>query len=197
MQPNRNPNNKVIQNIYIHNVPTLSITPMPCDEIKLRSWRIVEPIIEDAPSSESDKESGERPSIDTEENYQPIIESTDPPFPERLKITKPVELPPFNLLGELQNLHVNIPLLQVIRGVPIYAKTVRDLCIRKPRRKTKYPLTVHVVGDLSEMMLGKTPPIKYGDPGNPTVTVKIGQTSIPHVLVDLGVAINIMPIETT
>jgi hypothetical protein len=53
------------------------------------------------------------------------------------------------------------------------------------------------VGDLSELVLGKTPPIKYGDPGNPTVTVKIGQTSIPHVLVDLGVEINIMPIETT
>ena len=56
---------------------------------------------------------------------------------------------------------------------------------------------MHVVGDLSELMLGKTPPIKYGDPGNPTVTVKIGQTYIPHVLVDLGAAINIMPIETT
>jgi hypothetical protein len=55
---------------------------------------------------------------------------------------------------------------------------------------------VHVVGDLSKLMLGKNPPIKYGDPGNPTVTVKIGQTSIPHVLVDLGATINIMPIET-
>jgi hypothetical protein len=46
-------------------------------------------------------------------------------------------------------------------------------------------------------MLGKTPPIKYGDPGNPTFTVKIGQTFIPHLLVDLGEAINIMTIETT
>jgi hypothetical protein len=73
---------------------------------------------------------------------------------------------------------------------------VRDLCIRKPGRKPKDPLTVHVVGDLFELMLGKTPPIKYGDPGNPTVTVKIRQTSIPHVLVDLGAEINIMPIET-
>jgi hypothetical protein len=53
------------------------------------------------------------------------------------------------------------------------------------------------VGELSELMLGKTPPIKYGDPRNPTVTVKIGQTFISHVLVDLGEAINIMPIETT
>jgi hypothetical protein len=46
-------------------------------------------------------------------------------------------------------------------------------------------------------MLDKTPPIKYGDPGNPTVTVKIEQTSIQHVLVDLGAEINIIPIETT
>jgi hypothetical protein len=108
-----------------------------------------------------------------------------------------VELPSFNLLGELQNLHVNIPLLKVIRDVPIYAKTVRDLYIKRPIRKPRDPLTVHVVGDFSELMLVKTPPIKYGDPGNPIVTVKIGQTSIPHVLVDLGAAINIMPIDTT
>ena len=63
-KPNPNPNNKVIQNIDIHNVPALSITPMPCDEINVRSGRIVEPIVEDAPSLESDKESGERPSVD-------------------------------------------------------------------------------------------------------------------------------------
>jgi hypothetical protein len=170
---------------------------MPCDEIKLRSGRIVEPIIEDAPSSESDKESGERPSADTKEIVQPIIESADPPFPDRMTITKPVELPSFNLLGELKNMHVNIPLLQAIRDVPIYAKTVRDLCIKRPGRKPRDPLTVHVVGDLFELMLGKSPPPKYGDPGNPTVTVKIGHTSIPHALIDLGVEINIMPIETT
>jgi hypothetical protein len=66
MQPNPNPNNKVVQNIDIHNVLALSINPMSYDEIKLRSGRIVEPIIEDAPYSESDKESGEKPSIDIE-----------------------------------------------------------------------------------------------------------------------------------
>jgi hypothetical protein len=122
VQPNLNPNNKVVHNIDIHNVPALSITHMPCDEIKLRSGRIVEPIIEDAPSSESDKDSGDRPFADIEEIDQPIIDSVDPPFPERLTITKPVELQSFNLLGELQNLHVNIPLLQAIRDVPIYAR---------------------------------------------------------------------------
>jgi hypothetical protein len=65
MKPNPNPNNKSVQNIDIHNVSALSNTPMPCDEIKLRSGRIVEQIVEDAPSSESDNESRERPSTDT------------------------------------------------------------------------------------------------------------------------------------
>ena len=94
-------------------------------------------------------------------------------------------------------MHVNIPLLQAIKDVPIYVKTVRDLYIKMLGRKPRDPLTVHAVGDLSNLVLGKTPPIKYGDPGNPTVTGKIGQTSIPHLLVDLGATINIMSIENT
>jgi hypothetical protein len=81
IQPNPNPNNKFIHNIDIHNVPVLSITPMPCDEIKLRSGRIVEPIIEDAPSSESKKELGEKISTDTKEIDELIIELADPPIP--------------------------------------------------------------------------------------------------------------------
>ena len=37
---------------------------------------------------------------------------------------------------------------------------------------------------------------KYEDLENPTVTVQIGSTQIPNVLVDLGAAINVMTIET-
>jgi hypothetical protein len=118
------------------------------------------------------------------------------PFPERLALTKTHEPPAFNLLGELQNLYVKIPLLQALRDVPIYARTMRDICVKKPGRKTKDPLTVHVMGDLSALMTGKTPPVKYGDPSHPTVTVQVGKTIIPHVLVDLGAAINIMTLET-
>ena len=42
---------------------------------------------------------------------------------------------------------------------------MRDICVKKPGRKIKDPLTVHVMGDLSALMLGKVPPVKYGDPG--------------------------------
>jgi len=95
-----------------------------------------------------------------------------------LALTKTPEPPDFNLLGELQNLYVKIPLLQALKDVPIYARTIRDICIKKPSRKAKDPLTVHVMGDLAALMLGKAPkkpPLKYGDPGHPMVTVKVGR----------------------
>ena len=44
--------------------------------------------------------------------------------------------------------------------------------------------------------MGKTFLAKYDDCGNPTVTVHIGHTQIPNVIVDLGEAINVMTIET-
>ena len=44
--------------------------------------------------------------------------------------------------------------------------------------------------------MGKTLLAKYDDPGNSTITLHIGHTQIPNVLVDLGAAINVMTIET-
>src|ERR1700733_3347036 len=93
-------------------------------------------------------------------------------------------------------LYVRIPLLQALRDVPIYARTVRDICVRKPGRKVKEPLTVHLMGELTALMIEKDPPVKYGDPGHPTVTVQVGKTFVSKVLVDLGAAINTMTLET-
>jgi hypothetical protein len=154
----------------------------------------VEPAIADvtSPDKEETQEHDAPEKVQSSSNN--AAETT--PFPERLALTKAPEPPAFNLLGELQNLYVKIPLLQALRDVPIYARTMRDICVKKPGRKTKDPLTVHVMGDLSTLMTGKTPPVKYGDPGHPTVTVQVGKTIIPRVLVDLGAAINIMTLET-
>jgi hypothetical protein len=52
------------------------------------------------------------------------------------------------------------------------------------------------MGDLSALMSGKAPPVKYGDPSHPTVSVQVGKTIIPRVLIDIGVTINIMTLET-
>jgi hypothetical protein len=117
-----------------------------------------------------------------------------PPFPKRMMIEKPIVYLDFDIVGELRNLYIKIPLLQ---DIPIYAKTIKELCGRKPVRKIKNSSsTVHVVGDLFDLILGRETPVKYADLGNPIVTVQIQGCSFPNTLVDLGVAINILTMET-
>ena len=68
--------------------------------------------------------------------------SRTPPYPERLALEKPIVPPEFDIEAELRNLCVKIPLLQTIRYIPILAKTIRDLCIKKPRIKRKQHSTI-------------------------------------------------------
>lgn len=111
-------------------------------------------------------------------------------------IPRPIEYPNFDLLGELKNICIKIPLLQAIQDITIYAKTIKELCIKNSMRKIKITPTVHVVGTLSYLLLGKATPIKYEDPGNPIVIGQINVHSFPNSLVDLGVAINILTTTT-
>ena len=55
VQPNPNPNNKALQVIYIQNQPTFPVFLAQCNDIHLRSRKIVEPIIDDVTSSDFDK----------------------------------------------------------------------------------------------------------------------------------------------
>eukprot|EP00253_Pinus_taeda_P003383 PITA_03383 len=150
---------------------------MQCNDIHLHSGRIVEPIIDDITDSEKEETRKEKSSNNNDEKVESssnkATQTAEPPFPKRLTLTKTFEPPAFNLLGELQNLYVKIMLLQALRDVPIYARTIRDICIKKPRRKTKEPLTVHVMGELTAFMTEKDPPMKYGDPGHPRVIVQL------------------------
>jgi hypothetical protein len=101
----------------------------------------------------------------------------EPPYPERLCIEKSPTQPEFDLLGELQNVCVKIPLFQAIKDVSIYAKVVQELCLRKPGRKKKDPKIVHVIGKLADLMLGKVFVAKYMDPGSPSL--KLTSITLP------------------
>lgn len=79
-----------------------------------------------------------------------------------------------------------------MKDVPIYAKAVRDLCLKKLGRKPNYPPTIHVIGKLYDLMLGKDTLVKYDDPDNPMLTVQINHIDLPNSLVDLGETINVM-----
>jgi hypothetical protein len=104
--------------------------------------------------------------------------------------------PKFDFLGELKNLCVKIPLIQAIKDVPIIEKYVREPCLKKPRRKRKDPQTIHVIGQLVDLMLGKVFVPKYFDLGSPIVNIHIANKLITNTLIDLGETINVMTKDT-
>jgi len=75
-------------------------------------------------------------------------------------------------------------------------RMIKELYIRKEGRKNKvYPSTIQVEGKVTNLLSKKLIHSKYGDLGSPMITILIGTTNIPNVLVDLGVAINVMTAE--
>ena len=108
----------------------------------------------------------EQLSQEEDENRQQTqnqVTTSSPSFPERLVIPRPIQQPNFDILGELQNLYIKISFLQAIQDIPIYAKTIKELCIKKPRRNITTNPRVQVVGTLSDLLSGKETPIKYVD----------------------------------
>lgn len=89
-------------------------------------------------------------------------------------------------------MYIKIPLIQAIKDIAIYTKTVRDLCLKKLSGNRKDPQTVHVLGNLADIMLGNITVPKYTDFGSPVVDVKINGTIIKNNLINLGATINVM-----
>ena len=85
---------------------------------------------------------------------------------------------------------INVPLLDAIQQVPSYAKFLKDMCTKK--RKINVPKKVFLATNSRELLSGPIP-IKYKDPGCPTIVCTIGQAEISHALLDLGPNINLLP----
>ena len=146
-----------------------------CNELKLRSGRIIVPKDDKNIQLEEPlpvEQTPQRENTVKQKSHEQTITSS-PPFPERLITPHPIKYLDFSLLGELKNICVKIPVLQAIQDIPIYAKTIKELCTKKSTRKIKVTQTVHVVETLSDLLLGRETPFKYEDPGNPIVTVQI------------------------
>ena len=95
-------------------------------------------------------------------------------------------------MNELKHICIKIPLLEAIKYIPIYSKVIKELCIKDPGKKQKDPLTIHVIGEMSEYMTDQSQIVKYTNLGAPVVTITINNTSIENTLSDLGSAINMM-----
>ena len=115
--------------------------------------------------------------------------STPPPFPQALKAKKKA-INQAEMLEVLRKVKVNIPLLDMIKQVPTYAKILKDLCTVK--KGLNVDKKAFLTEQVSAIIQCKTP-VKYKDPGCPTISVNIGGTCMERALLDLGASVNLLP----
>ena len=157
----------------IHQVASTSEAAPKMDEVKaiitLRSGRKVDQSMP-KPLDEAKEGQDEEPKkILIKEDM--MKKSMPPPFPQALRGKKGV-----NNLTEifevLRQVKANIPLLDMIKQVPAYAKFLKDMCtIKKGLNVNK---TTFLTEQVSSIIQCKTP-VKYKDPGSPTISMNIGE----------------------
>ena len=94
------------------------------------------------------------------------------------------------MLEVLRQVKVNIPLLDMIKQVPTYAKFLKDLCIVK--RGLNVDKKAFLTKQVSAIIQCKTP-VTFKDLGCPTISVNIGGTCVEKALLDLGASVNLLP----
>ena len=99
-----------------------------------------------------------------DEKEESVPQANPPPFLERLIHPSHHTPEETELLGELKNLCVKIPLLQAIKDVPIYNKLIKEKFFKHPRRRNNDTLTINDIGQLSDLMLGRV--VGHGIPHN-------------------------------
>ena len=111
-----------------------------------------------------------------------------PPFPQAVRSKKKASQQA-GILEVLRQVKVNIPLLDIIKQVPAYSKFLKDLCIIK--KGLGIEKKAFLTEQVSAIIQSKNP-VKYKDPGSPTISVNIGGTSIDKALLDLGASVNLL-----
>ena len=112
-----------------------------------------------------------------------------PPFPQALRSKKKASQQA-GILEVLRQVKVNIPLLDIIKQVPAYAKFLKDICTMK--KGLGIEKKAFLTEQVSAIIQSKNP-VKYKDPGSPTISVNIGGTCIDKALLDLGASVNLLP----
>jgi hypothetical protein len=111
------------------------------------------------------------------------------PYPERLRMPKK-NAQFTEILEVFKQVQINISFLDAIQQVPSYAKFLKDLVTIK--RKTNVSKKAYLTEQVSSILQCKLP-IKYKDPGCPTIACMIGMSQINKALLDLGASVNLLP----
>ncbi|KAK4733563.1 hypothetical protein R3W88_007824 [Solanum pinnatisectum] len=94
------------------------------------------------------------------------------------------------ILSLLKQVHINLPLVDVLQGIPRYAKYVKEIVANKKRLR-EYE-TVALTKECSSRIQNNFP-TKLKDSGSFTVQITIGQSIHARGLCDLGASINLIP----
>jgi hypothetical protein len=144
-------------------------------EVTTRSGKNV-----DSPHIEEQEKSSD--NVDLPTTSEPLTRPISIPFPQALKASRKLDSSP-EILENLRQVRINLPLLHVIKQVPSYAKIIKDLCTMK--RKHNVKKTTFLTEQVSALIQHKIPP-KYKDPGCPTISCIMSDHDIEQALLDLG-----------
>ncbi|GKC75572.1 reverse transcriptase domain-containing protein [Tanacetum coccineum] len=93
-------------------------------------------------------------------------------------------------LDMIRAVQINVPLVDVLAGMPNYGKFLKELISNKNKIEQIY--AVFLSDESSAMMQNKVPP-KLRDPGSFLIPCNFNKTFSCNALADLGASINLMP----
>ncbi|GJZ37232.1 reverse transcriptase domain-containing protein [Tanacetum coccineum] len=144
-------------------------------------------------SDEEDKEPTPQPKI---QNPKPVKETTLPkpykpkiPYPQRLRKEK-MEAQYGKFLDVIRAVRINVPLIDVLAGMPNYGKFLKELISNK--HKIKQIFAAFLSDESSAMIENKVPP-KLGNPGSFLIRCNFNKTFSCNALANLGASINLIP----
>nr|XP_043636057.1 uncharacterized protein LOC122607195 [Erigeron canadensis] len=111
----------------------------------------------------------------------------DPKLRPTLKKRGPHEEEMWEIFKQVK---INIPLIDIIKQVPAYAKYLKELCTQK--RHHKLPKKIVLNEEVSAVVRGILPP-KLQDPGAPLITIQVGDFKMNKELLDMGAGVSILP----
>ena len=175
----------------VHEIDLTNDPNVRIDEVKavvtLRSGKELRPavpaLVKSAPTI------ADPPQKEQSASKEEVKISIPPLFPQALR-KKKSSVNQTEMLEVLRQVKVNIPLLDMIKQVPTYAKFLKDLCTVK--RGLNVNKKAFLTEQVSAIIECKTP-VKYKDPGCPTISVNIGGISVEKALLNLGASVNLLP----
>ncbi|KAL1559455.1 hypothetical protein AAHA92_09796 [Salvia divinorum] len=140
------------------------------------------------PLDKSQRAAG-RESVDDSTPHSAQHNGVIQPFPPQQKLKLEEQFKHF--IHKFCKLHINLSLVDALQEIPRYASLLREAVMTKHKLKKNDLKLPHHCSDIIQ----KHRAVKQRDPGQFIIRCSIGKGKADKALCDLGVGINIMPLE--